>query len=625
MRDHASSWMIKFILGAIVVVFVFWGVGSFRSQRLNTVASVNGDVITSDQYRLAYENLLNQYRRQFGNNLNNDLLQALQVDRQALERLVDQRLLVQQAQKLNLQVTEQELADAIGEMGVFQNAGMFDNQLYQRVLSSNRMSPEEFEAAQQEAMISEKLRSFIQDAVKTSSQEVEAWYNWRNTTVNIDYVLFESAKYTTTDLPADEVQAYFDQHQENYKTEPQVKIRYVHINPKDLGADITHTEEEVEAYFRNNRAEFEQEKTVAARHILLKLAPDADAETVEAQRQKAVDILAEYRGGADFAELARKYSEGPTKDKGGDLGTFGQDAMVKPFADKAFAMEAGEVSEPVRTSFGWHLIKVEKVNAAVSPELADVKAQIEQKLTERKAQVIAFDQAESLFDAAFDADGLMQAAEARNLEVKTSPLFGRAGPPGVAQRRDLAAAAFELEGDEISDVLEYSDGYYLIQLIEKQAEQIPAFDAVKTRVEADYRKVQQDENAKRKAEAFLEALKGGENMEQLGEKDGLEVKTSGFFKRNAAIPDLGNERALADAAFQLSAAKPLAEAVVKGSKGYFVMRYRDRKTPSAEDFAKEEAQTANQLRLQKRSRAFTTWLAQVKAQSDIWIKEGLLE
>ena len=625
MRDHASSWMIKFILGAIVVVFVFWGVGSFRSQRLNTVASVNGEPITADQYRQAYDNLLSQYRRQFGNNLNSDLLQALQVDQQALERLIEQKLLVQEAQKLNLQVTEQELAQAIREIGVFQNAGIFDNTLYQRVLSSNRMSPEEFEAAQKEAMITEKLRSFIQDGVKASSQEVEAWYNWRNTTVNIDYVLFESAKFEITDLPEDELQSHFEQNQDNYKTQPQVKIRYVHFDPKQYGADLTHDEEEIEAYYRNNLSQFEQEQTVEARHILLKLAPDADADTVEAKRQKAVEILAEYREGADFAELARTYSEGPTKDKGGDLGAFGRDAMVKPFSDKAFAMQAGEVSEPVRTSFGWHLIKVEKVNAALTPELSDVKEQIEQQLTDRKAKALAFDEAESVFDAAFDAESLAETAEARNLEVKTSGFFGRAGPPDVAQRRQLATAAFELEVDEISDVLEYTDGYYLIQLIEKQAEKIPPFDRVKTRVEADYRTVKQDAKAKEAAEAFLEDLKSGQNMALLSEKKGLEVKTSGFFKRNASIPELGNERALAAAAFKLSPTKPLTDEVVKGAKGYFVILYRDLKSPPAEEFAKEEEQTANQLRLQKRSRAFTAWLGQVREQSDIWIKEGLLE
>ena len=180
MRDYATSWMIKFILGAIVIVFVFWGVGSFRSQKASQVAKVNGEVITIEAYREAYRNLVEQMRKQFGGNLNDDLIKTLNLEQQALDRLINRHLLLQQARKLDLKVSDQELADAIAAIEAFKAAGVFNNRQYQRVLSNYRMTPESFEQMQKQSMLMEKLSDLIFSGVKVSEAEARDWYNWQN-------------------------------------------------------------------------------------------------------------------------------------------------------------------------------------------------------------------------------------------------------------------------------------------------------------------------------------------------------------------------------------------------------------------------------------------------------------
>ena len=155
MRKHAGSWIIKFLLAAIIVVFIPWGVQRYTSQRSSRVADVNGTIITLGDYRTSYTNLVEQVRQSFGNNLNDELIEALQLRKRALDQLIDRALMLQEAEKLKIQVSDEELAQSIRNIRAFQTAGVFDNQRYLNALSRTRLSPEAFEEQQREAMIIE--------------------------------------------------------------------------------------------------------------------------------------------------------------------------------------------------------------------------------------------------------------------------------------------------------------------------------------------------------------------------------------------------------------------------------------------------------------------------------------
>jgi len=519
MRKQAGSWLIKILLGAIVIVFIFWGVGSFRSQRGGRVALVNGDQITLDEYRETYNNLIEQIRRRFGNNLDEDMLKQLQVKRQALNQLIDNQLLVQESKRLKFRVSEKELADAISNITAFQRAGMFDSGLYRNVLDRLRMTPEAFEVAQKNAMLIDKLRTLITSSAKISDQEALEWYNWVNASVNIDYVFFDPNHFKDIHPSDEEIKTFFENHKEKYKTVAIVKVRYLKFNPDAFRSKVALSDEEVREYYDENLETFKIPKTVEARHILLRVNRDADPETVKKTKDRALDILKLAKEGKDFAKLAKQYSEGPTRDKGGYLGKFKQEAMVKPFADMAFSLKAGEISEPVRTRFGWHLIKVEKVNEASITSFDDAKKNIRKKLTDDMAKSFAYDEAETVSDDAIEEEDLLNAAKERNMKILTTDFFSSKGPiKGINNPSKFASVAFNLTDKEISNVQEFENGYYILQLVDKIQPEIPAFDKVEEKVRLELIKEKQDEKAKADSETLLAALKSGKTMDTESKK-----------------------------------------------------------------------------------------------------------
>ena len=329
MRKHAGSWLIKVILGAIVVVFVLWGVGSWTSQRSGRVATVNGDTITIDEYRITYKRLIEQIRQSFGNNANEDLIKSLQLEQKALDQLVDNALMRQAASELNIRVSDEDLSRSITSISAFQVAGAFDPRRYQVVLSNNNLTPESFETSQRDALLIQKLNTFITASVKVSDQEASEWYKWNNATVNLDYLLLEADRYADVAVTAEDLSQYFETHKETYKTDPALKVRYLKFDPKSYVGQVEISDDEIGGYYDEHPAEFQNPKTVEARHILIKVDPEANPEDVATAKARIETILQKAKDGQDFAELAKQFSEGPSKDKGGSLGTFRRESMVK--------------------------------------------------------------------------------------------------------------------------------------------------------------------------------------------------------------------------------------------------------------------------------------------------------
>ena len=625
MRKHAGSWLIKVILGAIVVVFVLWGVGSWTSQRSGRVATVNGDTITIDEFRITYKRLVEQIRQSFGNNANEELIKSLQLEQKALDQLVDNTLMRQAASELNIRVSDEDLSRSIRSISAFQVAGTFDPRRYQIILSNNNLTPESFETSQRDALIIQKLNSFITASVKVSDQEAGEWYKWNNTELNLDYFLLETDRYEDVDVTAEELAQYFETHKETYKTDPALKVRYLKFDPKSYVGQVEISDDEIAGYYDENPAEFQNPKTVEARHILIKVDPEASPEDVAAAKARIETILQKAKDGQDFAELAKQFSEGPSKDKGGSLGTFRREAMVKPFSDKAFAMKAGEISDPVKTQFGWHIIKVDQVNEASTTTLADASDGIRKKLSTESSRNLAYDKAESIYDAVFEGDQLESLAAEYDFTLVTTDFFTRRNPPqGIQKKAEFAEAAFNLPDGEVSDIQDFGDGYYLLETVEKRPAQIPELSAVEQKVKADLSREKKDEKAKADAEAVLAALKDGVPLVEIGKEFDLKLAVTGFFKRNDAIPNIGYERDISRAAFELTDQNKLPKEVFKGNKGYYVIQFKQRKLPATEEFDKEKSAIAERLLQQKRFKMFEAWLEQIKNRSEIVVESDFL-
>ncbi len=626
MRESAGSWIIKVLLGIIVVAFTFMGVGSFNARQSAKVATVNGDIIDITQYQRAYYNMLENLRAQFGNRLNDEMIKMFNVRQQALDGLIETTLLHQTAEKIGLQVPDAELAKSITRIPAFQKNGAFDPERYKILLSQNRLTPESFETMQKEAMLMDRLRTMVTKSAKVSEDEIRQWYEWENTTVDIAYALFKPADFENVDVTDQILEAYYNENKEAYKTQPRRKARYIRFDPAAYREATAVTPEEIKQYYDDNPEAFQQPETVSARHILFKVKQDADAETVEAARQKAVEVMEKARAGEDFAELAKTYSEGPSKDKGGQLGEFQRKDMVAPFSDAAFALAVGEISDPVKTQFGWHIIKKEAHNPAATLPLEAAATEITDKLKDQKARNLAYDAALALYDITFDGEELEKNAKDSGLDLMTTDFFTQQkGPAKIADAALFAKTTFALPMMEISDITEIGDSYYLIQAIDKEPEQIPALEEVKDKVMADAKTHQQKIAARQAADQFLEKARSAGSIETAAdETPAITVKTTGPFNRKGAIPGIGNDQKLASAAFELTEAGQLPDQVIEGATGLYVISLKEKKAPLEKDLETEVATVRDRILSQKQNAIYTAWVDNLRENSEIKISQEFL-
>jgi peptidyl-prolyl cis-trans isomerase D len=283
-------------------------------------------------------------------------------------------------------------------------------------------------------------------------------------------------------------------------------------------------------------------------------------------------------------------------------------------------MEPGEISQPVLTRFGWHIIKVEEKTPESVRTLEEATESIRDQLKAEEADILAYDAAESIYDATFDGDDLTLVAEARNLPLHRTDWFTRQGPDKeIEKKSEFAATVFDLEIMAISDIKDFGDGYYLVQTTDKAPEARAPFEEVAGRVRADLVAERQAEMASEAARDFLvQVTEEGKDLAEAAERlEEVTVETTDFFKRDGAIPGLGGEREIAQAAFDLSSDTPFPEAPVKGRQGVYVIRFTERKIPDEAAFEKEKKSIKQQLLRQKQFRAFNTWLSEVRARSEI--------
>ncbi len=626
LRKHAASTMIKVILGLIVIVFVFWGFQGFDSDRSGRVAMVNGETITVDEYQRAYNNTIERFRQQYGDQLNDELIKVLAPKEKALESLINQKVLEVEAKKLRFRVSDQELAEYIKEVDFFKTGDTFDSRRYRDILRQNRLTPEEFEEQQRTAILIQKLRAFVTNNVKVSDAEALEHFQWNNASVKVEYVLFDPEKFEGFDPGPEELKAFFDENKEDFRVKPKRKVRYVHLDPEDFAGTVEVADEQVKEYYDSNPDEFKEEETVEASHILVKADENAEEAVVEEKRKQAAEILEKARGGEDFAELAKKYSEGPSKDNGGSLGAFGRGQMVKSFEDAAFAMKPGEISEPVRTRFGWHIIKLEKRNDAKTFTLEESTERIKQKLAKDLAKNKAYETARDIHENSFEGDDMLKAADGKGVEVKTTDFFTDDGPQDrtFLTRNKFTEIAFSLSEMEISDVNELSDGYYVLQVIGTQESRLPEYEEAEERIKAKWLVKKREEAARADAKKFLEKLKSGKTMSEISGEHKVEPAETDFFQRNQSIPKIGFEMDISNGAFELSDKNRFPEEPVQTQKGFYVFRFVERKSPDAEAFEKEKEDIKRYLMMQKQEKAFEDWIMQVKNESEIMIDKKFI-
>src|SRR5687767_11628140 len=343
--------------------------------------------------------------------------------------MVDEEATVAAASQLGMSVSDAELRERILRMPGFQINGEFiGDQRYRQVLANQRppLRPSDFEEQLRKGLLAEKLQAAVTAWIQVTDAEAEAEYRKQNEKVKLELAVFTAGKFSSAITPTDsEIGAYFTANQGTYRSPEKRRVRYLSIDAEALKASRTVTPAEIEARYRDNRAQFTNPEMVRASHILFKTGEGKDE---AAQRKAAEGVLAKVKAGEDFAALAKKYSEDGSAPQGGDLDFFPHERMTKVFSDAAFAMKPGEVSAIVKSEFGFHIIKTTDRKPAGTQPLEAVRAQIEEQLKFEKAQAEAQSIADQAAKQIDDPSDLDTVAKARNLTVSDSSLFSREEP-----------------------------------------------------------------------------------------------------------------------------------------------------------------------------------------------------
>ena len=623
LRENSGNWIIKIFLGIIVVVFVFLGVGSMNSSRNNSVASVNDIPITVDEFEYAYRNLVEQMRRRFQDNLTDELLKALNVRQQALNSLIEDKLMLAQADAFDIAVTDSELQESILAIEAFHRDGQFDMEQYRQLLGLNSLTPEMFEQRQREQLKKHKLQDMVLSAVSVSDLEADSFYVFYNTEVKVDYIKVDPADVSGVTVTPEQIQSHYEKNKDRYQSDPKRKTAFIRYSPQDFQDQVSIGPDQVTAYYETHPEEFETPEQVEASHILIPVDDTADEQAVETARQKALAVFQRAEEGEDFAKLAKETSQGPSAEDGGYLGKFDRNSMIQPFSDVAFTLKPGQVSEPVRTRFGWHVIKVANRFDAQVKTLDQVAEAIETRLKQEEMQQLAYYKAEDAFDAVIDGDTLEQVALLTEKNVETTDAFDQNGTGlDLAPAFEFAQAAFDLQPRQISDIRQIGNDYFLIEVTETiDPAQLP-LEAVSDRISGELEEEFRQARAKTRAENLLEAVKKEGKIAQTTLETDLTVSTTDWFTRNDTVQEIGRSDALIRAAFALTPKQPVHPEVLQTNQGFFIIAYHDRQIPEPDEIRENLTEIKTQLLQAKQGQYFQAWIDELKEKSQIDVTPG---
>jgi peptidyl-prolyl cis-trans isomerase D len=625
MRKHATSWLIKVALFAIVIVFIFWGGYSYTERKASRVAAVNGSYIGMLEFQSTYNNLLEQMRSRLGEQFSPELAETLNLKRQALDQLINRRLILAEAKILELDVSREELQSAIISYPAFQSNGHFDQRRYQQILRLNKLTPQDFEASQREDLLISKVKQLITRTTKVLDADMLSFFHHTQDRVNLAYVKVDPKDFKTKVKEDEEsIRDYFDKHRENYRLPVKRNILYVRFRPQDYIDEVQPTDTEIKDYYLLHQEDYKEPEKIRARHILFRIPPKAKTSDIQAIQKRAEMVLELAHKGEDFAELARKYSEDSTASKGGDLGYFTREDMVKPFSDSAFSLEKGEISDLVRSRFGLHIIKVEDIKEESIKPLAEVKESVIQSVKQEQASEIALQEAESFIDLGRSLDDMQKAALEKGLEVKESGFFAANAPiPSLGSYPDISEVIFSLQVKEISPVLALGEDQLVAQLIAIQDSRLKELDEAKKEAREDWLEEKSRELAQTKAQAWLEVARKEGTITDVARNNNLQIKKSGLFTAISPARFLGNQRDLVITAFALRPGQPVAPEVYEVNGKYLILQLEDRQPATEEEFQKQRKDLARQLLIAKKEQTFSRWIMGRREKSEIEILQEL--
>jgi peptidyl-prolyl cis-trans isomerase D len=629
MRRHKAwlKWSLLLVCLAFVIFYIpdfLRGTGADAASG-DTVAKIEGQEITAGEFRRIYQAQLQAYRSAYGGQMSDQLLRQLGVEQQILQQMVDERAALAEADRLKIRVSDEEVRQRILSIPAFQQNGQFiGEQAYSQLLRAQRppVTSAEFEDNVRRTLTVERLRATLTDWISVADKEVEQEYRRRNDKVKLALVSVTADKLRPQVKVSDEeVSAYFDAHKNDFKIGEKRKIRYLLVDTDALRAKTVVPPADVERAYNNSIEQYSTPEQIRASHILLKTEGKDDA-TVKA---RAEELLKQARSGADFSELAKKNSEDEASAKnGGDLDYFGRGRMIPEFDQVAFSLQPGQTSDVVKTSYGYHIIKLVDKKPGTTKTLQEVRPQITEQLASERAQAQAADLAQTLAKEISKPADLDRVAKARAMTVQESGFFARDEPTlALGTSPEASARVFQMKPGEVEGPVQTSRGFAFITLLNKQDPYVPQLPEVKDRVRDEVITQKARELAKEKAQELAAKLKSAPDFEKAAKAAGVDSKTTELLTRESPLPDLGAAPAVVEAAFKMTVGA--TSDAIATDNGTAIIKLVEKQEASSADLEKVKDKFREELLADRRNRFFSAYMAKAKQRMKIEVNRETVQ
>jgi peptidyl-prolyl cis-trans isomerase D len=517
---------------------------------------------------------------------------------QAAEQLINEKALVAEARRLGLRANDDELRDELqhGQLGsmLFPDGKFVGQEEYENFVQRNDLTVPQFEALEKNFILIRKLRALVASSAFVGDAEVRDEFNRSNTKVKFEYAVITQADILKGLHPTDEeLKAYYERNKATYNNSIPEKrqIKYVVVDSAKIGAATAVTEQELQTYYDQHRDEYRVPEQVKVSHILIKTplpAPGAkeDEKAVADARTKAEGVLKELKAGGDFAKLAEKYSDDPGSAKsGGELGWIGRGRTVPEFEKAAFSLGKGQTSDLVKSSYGFHIIRVEDKQDAHLKTFAEVKSEIEEKVKQQKTARATEAAANALLSQA-RTDGFDKAAAAKGQTAVTTEFFSRTDSlPGLAANPQFMDAVFNEADKAPPDVVQVPQGYVVFQLLAVKPPATPTFEEIRSRVESEFKNERAGFLLQQKTQELSDRAKAGHDLKKAAKELGATVKTSDFVLPDGQVPDIGS-MSNASAIFSLQPGK-ISAPITAGGNGV-VAQLLEKQAPTDQEFSEKK-------------------------------------
>ncbi len=631
-RDGASRWIVWTVIVLIAAAFATFGLSQYMgpSGQPRAVATVNGHEISRNQAGQAYRNQRQQVEQMYGGDLEITDEIDREIRRDALQQLIDRRLLADYLDDRNMTLSDQDLAAVIRSQEMFHEGGRFSAERYRQLLQANQMTTDQYEQQVRRQALAQQVRSSLSETGLVTEREVDDLLRLEYQERDVAWLRISADGWQDdVSVSDEEIEGYYEDNRGEFVTPERVRLAYVELNREDLLAQVDVSDDDIEARYEQVKGDrYADTGRVEARHILIRVDEDADSDTVAAAEERIRELYQRLRDGESFAELAEEYSEDPgSARRGGDLGEVQRGDMVEAFEDALFALDGGEISEPVRSPFGFHLIEATTMDRGEATPLEDVRDEIRRELAEERISTAYFDEINRLDDLAYDMpDSLEGPAEEMGLEVRESDWLTRDGADeGIGAVREVVGAAFDpevLEDGMNSRVIEIDDDRaVVVRVAEHEPQAQLELDEVRDDISERLRARKAGEAAESIAQELMDRVRDGDDPESLADEDDrLGYQSVGWITRQdgeAPWPVL-NE------VFRMSRPdgdRPEVGVIsAAGDRVVVILRGVRDGDPEAVD-AEERRELADRLRDAYGQEAVEQFLAQLRADADVEVHD----